>query len=597
MEAETPIARASRVSPSHDPQAGVGHRSGKIPDAVFLAGIIAASALAYVGRLGFYSDDWAFLSLLHLADDRSLFALIGEQLEATANLHVRPTQVVYQAVLYRLFGLEPLGYHLTNLGVIIAVALLLYAVLRRLQQPRWVAIAVPAVYALSSNYSTDRFWFAAFGYMLTLALWLAALYAGVRAVDGGSHRTAWGWNLLAVALLTVALLGYEIVLPLLFLNIVLPEAHARRRRKEGDPPLIGTAGRLGFHCSVIAAATAVIVYKVVVFQISPTPAAEGFHESLPFYAARLVSGALLTDFGTHGLGLPHTVWWSAPSAGVAGILAGAVVGAVVYFYLRKVARTDPVPWRSMGWARMAAAGVAIYALGYGVFTTTRRVQFSGTGMANRVAAAAALGVAITLVGAAGWASTKLPWSRARAPALRACVAGLCLAGVVVCNGLGAYWAQSAQVQHQTLEEMQTSLPHLAAGSTVLLGGVCPYAGPAPIFESPFDLAGALQIAHGDPSIRADIVTDRMAVEPEAVFTSIYGVGFWYAYEENLLLYDASRRRSAALPNESAARRELDLVENQACPEGRPGMGSVLLPFDRALIVLQDSRFQPWRRDR
>jgi hypothetical protein len=34
-------------------------------------------------------------------------------------------------------------------------------------------------------------------------------------------------------------------------------------------------------------------------------------------------------------------------------------------------------------ARMTVAGVAVYALGYAIFATTRRIQFSGTGMANR----------------------------------------------------------------------------------------------------------------------------------------------------------------------------------------------------------------------
>jgi hypothetical protein len=167
--------------------------------------------------------------------------------------------------------------------------------------------------------------------------------------------------------------------------------------------------------------------------------------------------------------------------------------------------------------------------------------------------------------------------------------------VVVCNGLGSHWAESATLQQRTLGQFLVSAPDLPPNSTVLLAGVCAYAGPAPVFESPFDLAGALQIAHRDPSIRADIVTDRSAVEPRAFTTSIYGVGFRYPYGHDLLLYDASRRRTAALPDAAAARRALAAVENPECAEGQPGKGSVLLPFDRVLIVLQDTRFQPWRR--
>jgi hypothetical protein len=341
--------------------------------------------------------------------------------------------------------------------------------------------------------------------------------------------------------------------------------------------------------------SAVIVYKLVVYASAPIPAAAGFDESVPQYAARLVAGAVLTDLGTHGIGLPYTAWWSAQAAGVAGVLVAVAVGVAVYLYLGRIERGDPVGWTPKTWARMAAVGLGVYALGYAIFATTRRIQFSGTGMANRVAAAATLGFALIFVGAAGWASSKLPGLRARGRALRASVAGLCLAGVVVGNGLASYWADSARSQRRILNEVEASLPEVASGSAVLLAGVCPYAGPAPVYESPFDFAGALQILHRDPSIRADVVTERLAVEPRAITTTIYGVEFRYPFGVDLLLHDSSRRRTVALPNAATARRELEAVQQLACAEGQPGKGSVLLPFDRVLIVLEDTRFQPWRR--
>jgi hypothetical protein len=428
-----------------------------------------------------------------------------------------------------------------------------------------------------------------------VGLWLVSLYADLRAVEGSSRPAVWGWKVLALAALTIALLGYEVVLPLFLLNIALVELHARRRERREAPVAIGRVGRLAFHGAVLVVASAAVAYKIVVYSIEPIRAAVGIQESLPFYAARLVSGAVLTDFGTHGIGLPYTAWWSAPAAGVAGVLVAVGVGVAVYVYLGKIAPEDPGGWTSKEWARMTVAGVAVYALGYAIFATTRRIQFSGTGMANRVAAAATLGVALILVGSAGWASTKLRWPRARGPAVRASVGLLCLAGVVVCNGLASYWAESAGVQQRILTEVSTSLPNLPPGSAVLLAGVCPYAGPAPVFESPFDLGGALQIAHRDPSIRADVVTERMTVQPRVMTTTIYGVEYRYPFRRDLLLHDASSRRTVSLRDATTAQRELDAVEYPTCAEGQPGKGSVLLPFDRALIVLVDTRFQPWRR--
>jgi hypothetical protein len=323
--------------------------SGGSADRLFLSAIVVASAAPYVGRLRFYSDDWAFLSLLHFAEDRSLVGLIGEQFASNANLHVRPTQVAYQAGLYRLFGLDPLGYHLTNLAVLVALALFLYAVLRRLELPRWIAVAVPAVYSLASNYATDRFWFAAFGYLLSVGLWLVSLYADLRVVEGSSRTAVWGWKVLALAALTIALLGYEVVFPLFLLNIALVEVHARRRERREEPVAIGRVGRLAFHGAVLVVASAVVAYKIVVYSIEPIRAAVGVQESLPFYAARLVSGAVLTDFGTHGIGFPYTAWWSAPAAGVVGVLVAVGVGVAVYVYLGRIAPEDPGGWTSKEW--------------------------------------------------------------------------------------------------------------------------------------------------------------------------------------------------------------------------------------------------------
>ena len=50
----------------------------------------------------------------------------------------------------------------TRLAALPSSAALLYLVLRRLQPSRTLAFAVALVYVLLPNYSTDRFWFAAF---------------------------------------------------------------------------------------------------------------------------------------------------------------------------------------------------------------------------------------------------------------------------------------------------------------------------------------------------------------------------------------------------------------------------------------------------
>jgi hypothetical protein len=66
----------------------------------------------------------------------------------------------------------------------------------------------------------------AFGYTLTMAFHLLSLYADLRAARSRSQSLL-GWKLVALLGLLAASLCYEVVIPLLLLNVVLTWWHAR----------------------------------------------------------------------------------------------------------------------------------------------------------------------------------------------------------------------------------------------------------------------------------------------------------------------------------------------------------------------------------
>src|SRR4030095_11090327 len=101
-----------------------------------LTGVVLASVVTYVTRLGFYSDDWAFLAVMTHADDRSIAGLMDALYDFNVTLRMRPTQMAYQAVLYSVFRLDPFGYHVVNALVLAAMISLLYLVLREIRVPR-----------------------------------------------------------------------------------------------------------------------------------------------------------------------------------------------------------------------------------------------------------------------------------------------------------------------------------------------------------------------------------------------------------------------------------------------------------------------------
>src|SRR6266496_767551 len=73
-------------------------------DALCLMLITLLTALPYVARLGFYSDDWYVLWTFHADSIQHHFGIPS----ALRDRYDRPLQGLYLALLYRLFGLHPL---------------------------------------------------------------------------------------------------------------------------------------------------------------------------------------------------------------------------------------------------------------------------------------------------------------------------------------------------------------------------------------------------------------------------------------------------------------------------------------------------------
>ena len=104
-------------------------------DCLFLFVIATLSMANYAVQLGFYSDDWALLASMHLSKNESLIGVFTEIVRVHDH-EIRPVQFLELAALYKLFGLDPLGYHLTNSTILLLDFLLLYFLVRALDQPR-----------------------------------------------------------------------------------------------------------------------------------------------------------------------------------------------------------------------------------------------------------------------------------------------------------------------------------------------------------------------------------------------------------------------------------------------------------------------------
>ena len=164
-------------------------------DKFYPAFIIMAGVIAYYNslRAPFIFDD-----RYHIVENARIRELwpLGQLLFHTS----RPVVILSLAVNYALGGLNPLGYHIFNLGVHILAALVLYGIVRRtlvslVQGPQWLAALIALIWVVhpiqteSVTYTIQR------GESLMGLFYLLTLYCVIRIA--GSANGVW-WKAAAV---------------------------------------------------------------------------------------------------------------------------------------------------------------------------------------------------------------------------------------------------------------------------------------------------------------------------------------------------------------------------------------------------------------
>jgi hypothetical protein len=203
-------------------------------------------------------------------------------------------------------------------------------------------------------------------------------------------------------------------------------------------------------------------------------------------------------------------------------------------------------------------------------------------------------MAISVVAGAGWLCTLLPVAASRI-CFSGLVAVICVLGFLVNNALAVSWTTAWPTGRTVLKEIREAVPVLPPHSTLILHGVCPYVGPAIVYESNWDLAGALHVAYGDPTLKADLTTNNMVVEPRGLVTEIYSQRSVHPYGEHLFLFDYGQRRVVSLPDERAALQRLGTRHPRpprGCSGGSPGRGREIFPVDHLFDELEARGFHP-----
>lgn len=532
-----------------------------LADAGFVALVAASSLAPYITRLGFYGDDWDVLSLFSLSADQSVRGLYSA-LASESQMLMRPGQKLLATLLYRAFGLHPLGYHLVNAGLLVAGAVLLLLALRELGLSRTGGVASAIVYSLLPHYSTARVWFASIQAPFSMATYFFSLYAGLRALRS-SAAAARGWQLLSLASLIASTLAYEVALPLFLLNTFLFGYRSRQLHRHAGPAAPTPWLFMG--------TTAAAVLAIAAFKAATSTRLSG-GPSLFYFTATARQLAWI-NLWVYGVAAPRTLLIAIRHASAPSLVAAMVLALAVSRYLLRLPGGSAAESPRSGFTlRILGIGVGIFLLGHAVFLATN-VGFSPTGANNRTAIAGAVGIALIAVSAADWLAGRIP-----APWRHRCFAGLigtASGGAFVVNAmLVSSWVTAYAREQQVLDSIHHTFVTLPSGSTVILDGVCRYVGPAIVFESSWDLQGAMRLFYRDSTLHADVVSPDLNVEPDGLHTVIYGAESRYPFER-LIVFDARRGISYPIPDETTARSYFTRVNpdrSNGCPPGRAGYG-------------------------
>lgn len=529
-------------------------------DCLFLSLIILLSVVFYVGELGFYSDDWDFLKILSLSDDQSLAGLIRSLFNENPNL-CRPVYLIYMAALYWLFGFHPLGYYLVNAVVLMSGVVMFYWVLRELNQSRLLALAIPIVYGLLPHYSTDRLWITCVHASLSMSLYFISLYCDLRILKA-RPRYLWSWKLVGIASLLGSTLAYELFLPLFFLNLLLVLYH-RRQLNAASGTQLGQ-GKL----AVLLGSNLLALILVIVFK-SLTTNRIGSSPGIKSLVKAFIS-SININFAEYGFGLPHVIWrilWSYPNT-VVFILAG-VLTLVIFSYLYRVASQLKVELpRGSSMLKLVCCGLVVSALSYAFLLRWS----TPTGINNRTAIAAAVGVAFVQVGGAGWVSNRLNSGYSRKRFFCLLIALLCTSGFLINNTIASFWIAAYRQQQEILADIRQQFPTFPAGSTLILDGFCPYFGPGIVFETNWDVQGALGIIYRDRTLKGDVVKPNLKVKEDGIFISLYENESHYPYK-SLFIYHTGRKITYQLTNADVARQYFSTFNpdySNGCPKGHAG---------------------------
>lgn len=488
---ETRAKLRNRRDPQQD--RGTAGLSTRLRGPLVLLGLLTVALgvyLPYALKAGWYYDDWSLYSSF-----RDAGGSWSTRFNACASLIPggRKLTCLYHVTEYQLLGDHRTAYHLVAIAFLVAMAGLAYAILRRCRIP-WVwAALISALLIVFPASDSTRLWPTGAIGLYVMVLELAGVRLVLSALGRPSRPRRFTLHAAGTLLFLMAMLSYEIAVPLVALNGIVYWAAFRNRaalwRGAVDLALAG-----GF-----------VLYRLALAPPDPNAG---------FTVHRTVHGDL-----TRARTLVESAWgtWHATfmpgMLGVIGIIA-VLAGASVLSLREVEMRRRCWPWFGLLAGSLAVAGVSTFA-----FLTANDLYFPQvSSVFNRVTLPASIAYVCLFVALLGLGYEIV---RRFVPVQLAATLAVALVALVsvwhqlrISTDHKRSWEASWSEQKTALAGYAVAMRGIPHHSRIIgMGAPIWEPGFIPVFAAPWDLAGAIDYTTAiDPPVASPLVPTMVCGE-------------------------------------------------------------------------------------
>jgi hypothetical protein len=473
--------------------------------------------MPHVQHGGFYSDDWANAAAYHFEGwwRTSVY-------EWRHSIPARPILALLHPLPYALFGLEP-TYHLAAAVVLAALTSLSFFVFLRvlgIELPHALAMALLSLVfpwsgaahlwpsGAMNNVAVIAYFLGSAAALRGLALWHAR------------RRSAIVLHSLAAALYLVSVLTYEVAPAAILLSGLLYRTRVSWRTL-----------RARWLLDAVLVLVPLAISLRVTSRVRHVGSLGERVSDVPHFVGQGLS-LFASIFAPRDLSSSWTSSWDVTSSSAGKLVVLAAAAAVVAASLARCGR--PAGRELRRWLYRGAAGAIGVAAAYVMFLGSGLFPLFYPGLDDRIQTLAAFGFVVAAYSVLALAALLIVggWGRA---AVAIVSAGTLLIGLGFIQRVRADvrgYDSAAAEQRYFLERLQIALPHPPAGSTIFTFGYPARSAPGvPIFQTPWELRGAVDLRLNERSLRAIPIfrqgvlcgrSEISALEFGADYTARYG---------------------------------------------------------------------------